>query len=73
MKPNHIGAIAIAVLPILYNIAMHKAGLHGADFDPKWLLGFWGFAGGVAFWKEIRAFMNDREISFLGFKMGDKK
>lgn len=54
---NYVGAICVALLPILYNVAMHKLGMHGADFGPGWNLAFVGLAVVVAFGEDVHRFL----------------
>lgn len=54
---NYVGAFGIAVVPIVYNVAMHKLGMHGADFGPGWNLAFALLAAVVAFGEDVRRFL----------------
>jgi hypothetical protein len=51
---NYIGALCIVVVPILYNVAMHKIGMHGADFGPWVHVALVVLAVVVAFTDEIK-------------------
>lgn len=73
MRPQYVGAFLIAVLPIAYNISMHKLGMHAVDFAAHWLFAFWLLAAVVAFPSQIQKAVDHLKVKVLGIEIEDKQ